>query len=209
MAFRFFVATTVALAVGLFAAAEPLAQVKPGQTAAAGATPQVTATPQAALIPQAGAKSPAPAPTEVNRDHPDAQPGAVPRDDKPLATFFELRDRARSVVYAIDCSGSMATHNALDVAKRELLTSLSQLPPDARFAVILYSMKARTLRDDQGHEGLMTATAANRKRVQSQIAEVAPDGGTDHLTALRGTGPEARGDLLVDRRRHNDRLRCR
>ena len=189
MAFRLFVATTVALAVGLFAVAEPLAQVKPGQTAAAGATPQVTATPQAALIPQAGAKSPATLPVEANRDRRDAQPGAVPRDDEPLLEFFELRDRARSVVYAIDCSGSMATRNALDVAKREVLTSLSRLPPNARFAVIFYNLKARTLRDDQGHEGLMTATAANRKRVQSQVAEVAPDGGTDHLTALRRPWP--------------------
>ena len=94
MAFRLFVATTVALAVGLFAAAEPLAQVKPGQPTAAAATAQVTATPQAAVIPQAGTKPPAPAPAEVNRDRRDAQPGAAPKDDKPLVTFFELRDRA-------------------------------------------------------------------------------------------------------------------
>jgi hypothetical protein len=32
---------------------------------------------------------------------------------------------------------------------------------------------------------LMAATALNKARVQSQLATIAPDGGTDHLTALR------------------------
>ena len=38
----------------------------------------------------------------------------------------------------------MATRNALDVAKRELLASLDQLPPDAQFAVVLYNLRARS-----------------------------------------------------------------
>jgi hypothetical protein len=66
-----------------------------------------------------------------------------------------------------------------------LLASLGQLPPEAQFAVIFYNLGARVLSDDQGHAGLMAATAANRQRVQSQVAEVDPDGGTDHMTALR------------------------
>ena len=42
-------------------------------------------------------------------------------------TQFRRRDHAYLFVYLIDCSGSMATHNSLDVAKRETLASINQL----------------------------------------------------------------------------------
>ena len=45
--------------------------------------------------------------------------------------FFGAREHGHSFAYVIDCSGSMATRNSLEVAKRELLASLNQLPPDA------------------------------------------------------------------------------
>ncbi len=141
--------------------------------------------PQANLVPRAAPPAKADALAGAVASH------LVPRrtetagkDDRPAVTFFDARDRARSVVYAIDCSGSMATRHALDVAKRELLASLGQLPAEARFAGIFHNLKARILSDDQGHRGLMPATAANRERVLAQLAGITPDGGTDHLTAL-------------------------
>ena len=79
----------------------------------------------------------------------------------------------------------MASRNSLEVAKRELLASLTQLPPDAEFTVIFYNLLARMLSDTQGRKGLMSATSANKARVQSQLATIVPDGGTDHMTALR------------------------
>jgi hypothetical protein len=79
----------------------------------------------------------------------------------------------------------MATRNALDFAKRELLTSLNQLSPDARFAVIFYNLYANVFSDPQAHKGLMAATAANKVRVATQLARVSPDGGTDHMLALK------------------------
>src|SRR5918993_522688 len=54
--------------------------------------------------------------------------GGVGRGVGPGTEFFGARERAGSFAYVIDCSGSMATRNALDVAKRELLGSLGQLP---------------------------------------------------------------------------------
>ena len=65
-----------------------------------------------------------------------------------------------SFAYVIDCSGSMANRDSLDVAKRELLASLDQLPPDAQFGVVFYNLHA----DDrsptrQGRTSLMAATA--------------------------------------------------
>jgi von Willebrand factor type A domain len=111
--------------------------------------------------------------------------GGAGRGIGPGTQFFGARDHAHSFAYVIDCSGSMATRNSLEVAKREMLASISQLPPDAQFAVIFYNLQARMLTDPSGKKGLMAATALNKARVQSQLATIAPDGGTDHLTALR------------------------
>ena len=79
----------------------------------------------------------------------------------------------------------MATRNSLDVAKREMLSSINQLAPDAQFAVIFYNLQTRVLNDPSGRKGLMPATATNKARVQTQLEPVAPLGGTDHMLALR------------------------
>jgi hypothetical protein len=111
----------------------------------------------------------------------------------PGTEFFGAREQGRSFAYVIDCSGSMATRNALEVAKRELLASLSQLPPDAHFAVIFYNLRARVFADPSGQEGLVAATALNKTRVETQLKTVSAYGGTDHMLALRtalGLKPE-------------------
>jgi hypothetical protein len=111
--------------------------------------------------------------------------GGVGRGVGPGTEFFGAREHAGSFTYVIDCSGSMATRNALDVAKRELLSSLGQLPPDATFGVVFYNLHATTLADLQGRRGLMPATTVNKTRVRSQLDAIVPDGGTDHMLALR------------------------
>jgi hypothetical protein len=119
--------------------------------------------------------------------------GGIGRGIGPGTEFFGAREHGRSFAYVIDCSGSMATRNSLDVAKRELLASLNQLPPDTRFSVIFYNLKARVFTDPSGQQGLMPATTVNKTRVQNQLLTVAPDGGTDHMLALRtalGLKPE-------------------
>ena len=111
--------------------------------------------------------------------------GGAGRGIGPGTQFFGARDHAHSFAYVIDCSGSMATRNSLDVAKREMLSSINQLPPDAQFAVIFYNLQARMLSDPQGRKGLMTATTTNKARVQTQLETISPVGGTDHMLALR------------------------
>jgi len=111
--------------------------------------------------------------------------GGVGRGGGPGTEFFGTREHASSFAYVIDCSGSMATRGSLDVAKRELLNSLHQLPPDARFAVIFYNLHATILSDPQGNRGLMAATLSNKARLSHQLGVVVPDGGTDHMLALR------------------------
>ena len=111
--------------------------------------------------------------------------GGVGRGTGPGTEFFGEREIATSFTYVIDCSGSMMTLGSLDKAKRELMASLNQLPPDARFAVIFYNLRATMMSDPQGHKGLMAATQANKSRVATQLTSVTPDGGTDHMVALR------------------------
>jgi hypothetical protein len=111
--------------------------------------------------------------------------GGVGRGIGPGTEFFGAREQARSFAYVIDCSGSMATRDSLEIAKSELLASLNQLTADARFAVIFYNLQARLLADPRGQRGLMLATPADKARVRTQLAAIAPDGGTDHMLALR------------------------
>jgi hypothetical protein len=111
--------------------------------------------------------------------------GGAGRSIGPGTQFFGAREHAHSFTYVIDCSGSMATRNSLDVAKREMMASINQLAPDAEFAVIFYNLQTRVLNDPQGRKGLMAATALNKARVQAQLEPVSPLGGTDHMLALR------------------------
>ena len=96
--------------------------------------------------------------------------GGVGRGVGPGTEFFGAREHAGSFAYVIDCSGSMATRNSLDVAKRELLASLNQLPPDAQFAVdLLQPPRHDVFADPQASRGLMAATAGNKARVRAQL----------------------------------------
>jgi hypothetical protein len=91
---------------------------------------------------------------------------------------------ARRVVFVIDRSLSMGLSGALAVAKRELLTGLDALSPDARFGVILYNRQAEPLCPD-GQTGLVPATEANRAAVARLVEGLRAAGGTDHVAALR------------------------
>ncbi len=102
----------------------------------------------------------------------------------PGTQFFGAQDHAHSFAYVIDCSGSMESRRSLDIAKRELLASVGQLPPDASVAVIFYNLQAVMLSDPRGREGLMAATRANKGWIESQLASIKADGGTDHMRAL-------------------------
>jgi len=111
--------------------------------------------------------------------------GGAGRSIGPGTQFFGARDHAHSFAYVIDCSGSMAMRNSLEIAKREMLSSINQLPPDAQFAIIFYNHQARILSDPLGQRGFMGATVTNKARVQTQLETIFPLGSTDHMLALR------------------------
>lgn len=102
----------------------------------------------------------------------------------PSTAFFGARENADSFAYVIDCSGSMATHDAIGLAKRELLASLGQLPPDARFGIIFYTTKFTVFPDGSGRPALMRATSENKERVRARLNQIRPDEGTDPRPAV-------------------------
>jgi RNA polymerase sigma factor (sigma-70 family) len=99
--------------------------------------------------------------------------------------FFSAKAQAGSFSYVIDRSGSMIASRAFEVIKLELRDSFGKLTPDARFSVIFYNLHTTILVDTDGHPGLMAATEANKAKVRTQLDTVVPDGGTDHLQAIR------------------------
>jgi RNA polymerase sigma factor (sigma-70 family) len=147
----------------------------------------------AILLPRAGPSAhleqqaiPAPSPqAPAEPNHGDFGPPAIARDREPLVEFFGLRSRALSIVYAIDSSGSMATRDSLDVAKRELVESIGRLSPESRFAVIFYEQSTRIVADAEGRRGLMLPTKQNKASLERQLVQIEPAGGTDHMLALR------------------------
>ena len=127
--------------------------------------------------------------------------GGAGRSIGPGTQFFGAREHAHSFTYVIDCSGSMATRNSLDVAKREMMASINQLAPDAEFAVIFYNLQTRILNDPQGQQGLMAATALNKGRVQAPTGgRITAGGHGPHAGPARGAQAETRGHFLSDRR---------
>lgn len=99
--------------------------------------------------------------------------------------FFGARETASSFAYVIDCSGSMAVHRALEVAKAELWSSLKGLEEGVQFSVIFYNLYPKVLMDASGQQSLMRANPANKSRIRELLTAVQPDGGTDHLRALK------------------------
>lgn len=111
--------------------------------------------------------------------------GGIGTSVGPGTEFFGMHDKGGSYAYVIDRSGSMTVRQSLEVAKRELLVSLVQVPKDVTFAVIFYNSEAVVFSDPAGRAGMMPASPANKRRVQDLLATIPPYGGTNHVLALK------------------------
>lgn len=111
--------------------------------------------------------------------------GGIGTGRGPSTEFFGTKESGRSFAYVIDCSGSMAVHRSLDVAKAELLHSLGPLPQEAKFGIVFYNLQTTVFPDPKGQSALMNASAVNKERAKVLMPRVTPDGGTDHMRALR------------------------
>ncbi|HVW00599.1 MAG TPA: VWA domain-containing protein [Planctomycetaceae bacterium] len=99
--------------------------------------------------------------------------------------FFGTAAEGSRFVYVIDSSGSMSNHNAIGVARAELMASVQKLGSDKQFAIIFYDTHMHPMLDAQGKLKYLTATDLHRTLARKFINSVQPDGGTDHLAPLK------------------------
>ena len=100
-------------------------------------------------------------------------------------TFFDIAAKGSRFLYVLDRSGSMHDHNAIRVAKEELIASLSMLEQTQQFQVIFYNQSFIELRHNDERPGMQWATEINRTLARQFISSIQPDGGTDHVPALK------------------------
>ncbi|MCA9070439.1 MAG: hypothetical protein KDA84_16015 [Planctomycetaceae bacterium] len=111
-------------------------------------------------------------------------PGQGPGD----VSFLGLNTKAQSVVYVIDTSGSMVTHDALGFAKTKLMASINGLSPKQQFQIISYSETTTVmhLRNEKpGSFPLYPAVGPNLILATRHINSLGAGGGTKHMPAIR------------------------
>mgnify|MGYP003390149975 CR=1 FL=1 len=100
-------------------------------------------------------------------------------------TFFDIAAKGNRFVYVLDRSGSMYDHGAIRVAKEELVVSLAALEPTQQFQLVFYNQSQLELTGTEDRPAMQWATDINRTLARQFISHVQPDGGTDHLPALK------------------------
>ena len=146
-------------------------------------------------------KPPAPAVTEMPlalppiRSAPPFSPGPV----RPAATAVTAKPSpleggrpvhgtlpaGRTVVYALDVSGSMGEHGKFLLARRALAATLRRQPETAQFQVVVYARTASPPLPT-GTGRCVPATALNVERMADVLAALGdPAGGSDHAAGLR------------------------
>jgi len=111
------------------------------------------------------------------------EPSLVPAGAAKVG-FFGASVWGRHFVFVIDRSGSMSQRDALDMAKRELLASLAQLPEHTKFQIVFYNDRARLMPVPGGGTRLLPATRANKLLARRFLESIMAEGGTDHVAAL-------------------------
>ncbi len=102
------------------------------------------------------------------------------------ASFLGLHDKGKSFIFLIDCSGSMANHSALRVAKSEVKTTLAGLESTQKFQILFFNERHYLLRirNDQTNK-LYLANDINRTLANQFINGIQANLGTKRITAIR------------------------
>ncbi len=98
--------------------------------------------------------------------------------------FFGAQVWGSKFVYVIDRSGSMYERDRFGAAKRELVASLAKLPQEAKFQILFYNLNSDVLVQSMSPR-LHFATDQNKTLALREMEKVIPEGGTNHLRALR------------------------
>ena len=128
----------------------------------------------------------------IRRPKPQAQPVAVrdpnvrptgataPAASLPPAIHGAMK-AGQTVVYVLDCSGSMGEFGKLAVARAALVSTLRRQPADMRFQVLAYSSAARPLLPGP----FANATAANIATAEAALSALKASGRSNHVEAVR------------------------
>lgn len=128
----------------------------------------------------------------IRRPKPQAQPVAV-RDPNvkpagatapaaPLTPAIHGAMKAeQTVVYVLDCSGSMGEFGKLAVARAALVSTLRKQPADVRFQVLAYSSATKPLVSGP----FATASAANIASAETALSALKASGRSNHVEAVR------------------------
>ena len=99
--------------------------------------------------------------------------------------FMGTRDQGSKVVFVIDASGSMMSHNSMQVAKASLVSSVQELDGNQQFLIIFYDDKPVVLHLRDVHQPqLYAATEIHKTLAKQKIAGIHPGTGTQHYPAL-------------------------
>jgi hypothetical protein len=121
----------------------------------------------------------APAPERAGRIQ--VEEPMEPGGEKAIRFFGLASTDTQSVVYVIDCSGSMGRPELkLRTAKDELVRSIRALDPAQSFSVVFFSDHTYPM----PMPGLVAATEANKERICEWVEGAFPRGGTYPLPAV-------------------------
>tara|TARA_R110002111_G_scaffold191869_2_gene258189 strand:+ start:2007 stop:3020 length:1014 start_codon:yes stop_codon:yes gene_type:complete len=101
--------------------------------------------------------------------------------------FFDAVDSGKRFVFVLDCSGSMAAPQGAPIrkARSELIASLEGLTHHQQFQIIFYNTSTRAMQHRGKPAEMLYASDINRTLARQFIQSVEPDGGTDHIPALK------------------------
>jgi hypothetical protein len=100
----------------------------------------------------------------------------------------------KTVVYVLDCSGSMGAAGKFDAARAALVSTLKLQPATVRFQIIVYAGSASPLLTTNGTA--LPATDVNVHAAAEKLTALEARGRSNHLDAVR-TALDFRPDIIV------------
>jgi hypothetical protein len=100
------------------------------------------------------------------------------------AGFFGSKGKGKSIVYVVDCSGSMYGRR-FERAKTELVRSVNRLTPEQKFYIFFFNDKTFPLFDPKPAKGMLPASKANLARASTWIRKQDCNSTTDPTVALQ------------------------
>jgi hypothetical protein len=98
----------------------------------------------------------------------------------PVPALHGALDAGKTIVYVIDCSGSMGEFGKLARAHAALLATLRGQKESVRFQVVAYNSTARALLP-----GAVPATATNVEAAATRLVDLEAKGRSNHAEAVR------------------------